>query len=358
MDKTATARGRRQWREDAPTRGTTELSLFDLPEPLPPHPALHEVLGLTLPEPSGTPATEAVRGVGQAWAEEPAGATAPRAGGGDGSGFVSDETEERKRGVEEACGEGREDADAKPGWRPPRLMLMGSGGGGSGVGGGGGGGGLSLFGGAADEWEEEAAHGRGGERGGRPMVMVGSQAPVGRWTTEGWEEEEPIAEPEVPSTLQQIPPGDLTRVQELGRGQFGAVWHQRWRGVDVAVKEMHNAGVVARTEMVREAATLATLRHPCVVGFYGVILSDGLAATVLEFVRHGNLRKALKGRVRRDAALMADPAALRRLRVAAALSAARGMEYLHSQSIVHFDLKVRDAPSVPLARVSDAPGLE
>ena len=180
---------------------------------------------------------------------------------------------------------------------------------------------------------------RAGDKTALPMLVVGSQAPVGRWNTHGqWEEEEPLPEPEVPSTLQQIPPGDLTKVRELGRGQFGAVWHERWRGVDVAVKELHGVGVSARTEMIREAATLATLRHPCVVGFFGIILSDGLSATVLEFVRDGNLKKALQTRVRRDGRLR-DGSRLRRLCLQIALSAARGMEYLHSQSIVHFDLK-------------------
>lgn len=32
--------------------------------------------------------------------------------------------------------------------------------------------------------------------------------------------------PEVPATLQQIETGDLERVKELGRGQFGSVWLQ------------------------------------------------------------------------------------------------------------------------------------
>jgi len=176
----------------------------------------------------------------------------------------------------------------------------------------------------------------------RPSILMVSESAIdGRWATGGvWEagDGRQAEEPEIPSTLQRIPPDDMTKVKELGRGQFGSVWHERWRGVDVAVKEMHGAGPTVRAEMIREAATLATLRHPCVVGFFGIILSDDVSAAVLEYVRDGNLRRALRT-LRRDQALLDSPRRLWRLRVGAALGAARGVEYLHSQSIIHFDLK-------------------
>ena len=66
-----------------------------------------------------------------------------------------------------------------------------------------------------------------------------------------------------------------TQVQELGRGQFGSVWLARWRGVEVALKELHGANSPrSRAEMVAEARTLAGLRHPCVIAIYGVIIGQ------------------------------------------------------------------------------------
>ena len=216
----------------------------------------------------------------------------------------------------------------------------------------------TLLGVAENSRKGEGEEGRGGKR---PSLLIGSQAPVGKWNSAGeWMEDAALTEePEIPNSLQQIPPGDLVRVKELGRGQFGAVWHQRWRGVDVAVKEMHNAGINARREMLREAATLATLRHPCVVGFFGVIITEDLTATVLEYVRDGNLRTCLKGPRFRSMVEAAEGGDAARIKVSLALSAARGMEYLHSQSIVHFDLKADNLlcdlsnPRDPYVKVGD-----
>ena len=62
---------------------------------------------------------------------------------------------------------------------------------------------------------------------------------------------------------------------ELGRGQFGSVWLARWHGVEVALKELHGANSArSREEMLGEACTLASLRHPCVIAIYGVIIGQ------------------------------------------------------------------------------------
>jgi serine/threonine protein kinase len=84
-----------------------------------------------------------------------------------------------------------------------------------------------------------------------------------------------------------------------------------------------------------EAEKLAALRHPCVMGFYGVVAApeERACATVAEFVCHGSLRAGL-AKVRRKG-ITGD----RRLRAAIALQAAYGMEYLHLRKYVHFDLK-------------------
>ena len=77
------------------------------------------------------------------------------------------------------------------------------------------------------------------------------------------------------------------QLHELGRGQFGRVWLAHWKGVEVAVKELHRSGDArARAEMLLEAQTLAGLRHPCVVALFGILLDESsvspLQAHVLE----------------------------------------------------------------------------
>jgi hypothetical protein len=151
------------------------------------------------------------------------------------------------------------------------------------------------------------------------------------------------------------------QVKELGRGCFGSVWLAKWRGVEVALKEMlhqvrlsssprllpvvrlleaartaglelgthahpgrawhvalswqrsRRAGATANAatrrfagavphiqgndtnpaEVFSEAEKLASLRHPCVMAFYGIVTSPEAYATVTEYVCHGSLRGGL-----------------------------------------------------------------
>lgn len=53
------------------------------------------------------------------------------------------------------------------------------------------------------------------------------------------------------------------------------MWLARWHGVEVALKELHGANSPrSREEMLGEACTLASLRHPCVIAIYGVIIGQ------------------------------------------------------------------------------------
>lgn len=49
----------------------------------------------------------------------------------------------------------------------------------------------------------------------------------------------------------------------------------RWLGVEVAVKELHATNSVqSNAEMFGEAETLNSLRHPCIIAFYGVVVNQ------------------------------------------------------------------------------------
>ena len=47
---------------------------------------------------------------------------------------------------------------------------------------------------------------------------------TGEWTGSGKWQEVQEAAMEIPPSLQQIESNDLTKIKELGRGQFGSVW--------------------------------------------------------------------------------------------------------------------------------------
>lgn len=188
------------------------------------------------------------------------------------------------------------------------------------------------------------------------QVAVGSALDHGVWDSDGkWRHADPVAEVHVPQHLQRIHPDDLVKVRELGRGCFGSVWLARWRGVEVALKELLDQGATdcAPAEVFSEAERLASLRHPCVIAFYGIVAVPGCYATVVEYMRMGSLKSGLT-RLRKQGVEVS-----RRLRVLMALQAARGMEYLHGQYVVHFDLKcdnllcdLRD-PQRPVIKIGD-----
>ncbi|OAY79816.1 Serine/threonine-protein kinase EDR1 [Ananas comosus] len=160
--------------------------------------------------------------------------------------------------------------------------------------------------------------------------------------------------------LQTIRNDDLEEIRELGSGTYGAVFHGKWRGSDVAIKRIKAscfAGKPSERERLiadfwREALILSSLHHPNVVSFYGVVRDgpDGSLATVTEFMVNGSLKQFLQKK---------DRTIDRRKRLILAMDAAFGMEYLHGKNIVHFDLKcenllvnMRD-PHRPVCKIGD-----
>ncbi|XAR51272.1 Non-specific serine/threonine protein kinase [Bertholletia excelsa] len=160
--------------------------------------------------------------------------------------------------------------------------------------------------------------------------------------------------------LQTIKNDDLEEIRELGSGTYGAVYHGKWRGSDVAIKRIKASCFAGRpsererliADFWKEALILSSLHHPNVVSFYGIVRDgpDGSLATVTEFMVNGSLKQFLQKK---------DRTIDRRKRLIIAMDAAFGMEYLHGKNIVHFDLKcenllvnMRD-PHRPVCKIGD-----
>ncbi|KAJ6407043.1 hypothetical protein OIU84_010538 [Salix udensis] len=104
--------------------------------------------------------------------------------------------------------------------------------------------------------------------------------------------------------LQTIKNDDLEEIREIGSGTYGAVYHGKWKGSDVAIKRIKASCFAGRpsererliADFWKEALILSSLHHPNVVSFYGIVRDgpDGSLATVTEFMVNGSLKQFLQ----------------------------------------------------------------
>ena len=136
----------------------------------------------------------------------------------------------------------------------------------------------------------------------------------------------------------EIDPADLTLGDKLGEGAFGAVFKGVWRGGEVAVKKLHCSGSQLTEEYLEEfraeVQTLSALRHPNILLFMGATTrsNTGLESLsiVSEYLSGGSLWDFLH-----------SPAASYSWETAVlmACDVAKGVNHLHSEGIIHRDLK-------------------
>ncbi|MFK0044486.1 serine/threonine-protein kinase [Streptomyces sp. NPDC090741] len=119
--------------------------------------------------------------------------------------------------------------------------------------------------------------------------------------------------------------------RRLGRGGMGTVWQasDELLGRLVAVKELHVDGGTEAKGALREARTVAQVRHPHVVVVHDVVEHDGRPHIVMELVEGGSLSDRLAG----EGPLGPVETARTGLALLGALRAA------HARGVLHRDVK-------------------
>ncbi|MCX4626586.1 serine/threonine-protein kinase [Streptomyces sp. NBC_01443] len=119
--------------------------------------------------------------------------------------------------------------------------------------------------------------------------------------------------------------------KRLGRGGMGTVWRasDELLGRPVAVKELHVDGGADAKAALREARTVAQVRHPHVVVVHDVVEHDGRPHIVMELVDGGSLAERLGA----EGPLTPAETARTGLAMLGALTAA------HARGVLHRDVK-------------------
>ncbi|EMD47540.1 serine/threonine kinase, putative [Entamoeba histolytica KU27] len=126
---------------------------------------------------------------------------------------------------------------------------------------------------------------------------------------------------------------DLQIKKQIGKGSFGIVYLGEFRGSKVAIKRMiENASDTKQLEeFEKEVAMLDKFRNDYIVHFYGAVFIPNKICMVMEFAEYGSLEDLIKKRSNNPLSM--------ELRMKIMLDAAKGIEYLHSNGILHRDIK-------------------
>ncbi|WWC86111.1 uncharacterized protein L201_000982 [Kwoniella dendrophila CBS 6074] len=119
----------------------------------------------------------------------------------------------------------------------------------------------------------------------------------------------------------------------IGRGQFGSVYRSLnlSTGQMVAIKRirLHGMREDEVTDVMKEVELLKRLSHPSIVKYEGMSRDEEYLNIVLEFVENGSLGQTLKSFGNFNERLVSSYVA----------KILEGLDYLHSQGVVHCDLK-------------------
>eukprot|EP00887_Chlorella_sp_A99_P004258 scaffold15.g4258.t1 len=153
-------------------------------------------------------------------------------------------------------------------------------------------------------------------------------------------------------------------MRHIGEGSFGKVYLARWQGTKMALKVLMDGETAAagtdsltlppevQARLEEEAGLMASMRHPCIVGFYGIVTSPA-ACLVTEYCPKGSLVAVLKHNPALAAALTWAQ------RLCFAVDAAHGMHDLKSPNLLidgAWRVKVADF-NLSRVLVGDAGGL-
>ena len=132
----------------------------------------------------------------------------------------------------------------------------------------------------------------------------------------------------------RLDPDELIDEKLIGKGSFGVVFLGTFRGNKVAIKKMKHISAAQQQSMEefeKEVSMLDKFRSEYIIQFYGAVMIPNKICMVTEFAPHGSIKDMLNQQ-------SSEPP-IKKLRIKFMLDAAKGIEYLHANNILHRDIK-------------------
>ena len=128
----------------------------------------------------------------------------------------------------------------------------------------------------------------------------------------------------------RLDPDEIVEEKIIGEGSFGIVFIGQYQGNKVAIKKLKMVDDEnAMEEFDKEVSMLDKFRSEYIVHFYGAVFIPTKICMVTEFAPFGSLEDFMKKRDIPD----------EMIRLKFVVDAAKGIQYLHSNGILHRDLK-------------------
>ncbi|EKE39731.1 hypothetical protein ENUP19_0364G0044 [Entamoeba nuttalli] len=126
---------------------------------------------------------------------------------------------------------------------------------------------------------------------------------------------------------------ELIIEEKIGEGTFGIVYKGIFRNNIVAIKNLKNIQIIEGVveEFKREIFLLENFRSDYIVYFYGSVLWTNKFCIVTEFAQYGSLQNLMNTLTLNEISL--------KLRIKLLIDASKGIKYLHSNGILHRDIK-------------------
>ncbi|EDR25791.1 protein serine/threonine kinase, putative [Entamoeba dispar SAW760] len=131
----------------------------------------------------------------------------------------------------------------------------------------------------------------------------------------------------------RLDPDEIKEEHKIGEGSFGIVYIGEFRGNQVAIKKMKqiDKDEDKMKEFEKEVMMLDKFRSEYIIHFYGAVFIPNKICMVTEYAKYGSIQDLINKRTNTEIP--------NKIRIKFMIDGAKGISYLHSNGILHRDIK-------------------